>query len=155
MDNSFANRAKIEALKAGATFNNNELCNLFQCSPQGGMRRSRRTNTLVLIRDYTGFNPYDDRWKEDILLYTGMGLVGDQYFNTAQNKTLYFSGSSTIGIHLFERKNRVYTYVGKVVLATKPYYGRQSDSMGKDRQVCIFPLRLKKNENDKGYIVEG
>ena len=57
MDNSFANRAKIEALKAGATFNNNELCNLFQCSPQGGMRRSRRTNTLVLIRDYTGFNP--------------------------------------------------------------------------------------------------
>lgn len=61
----------------------------------------------------------------------------------------------SIGIHLFERKNRVYTYVGKVVLATKPYYGRQSDSMGKDRQVCIFPLRLKKNENDKGYIVEG
>lgn len=49
MDNSFANRAKIEALKAGATFNNNELCNLFQCSPQGGMRRLRRTNTLVLI----------------------------------------------------------------------------------------------------------
>ena len=90
MDNSFANRAKIEALKAGATFNNNELCNLFQCSPQGGMRRSRRTNTLVLIRDYTGFNPYDDRWKEDVLLYTGMGLVGDQYFNTAQNLIFFW-----------------------------------------------------------------
>ncbi|WP_431808543.1 hypothetical protein [Lysinibacillus sphaericus] len=31
--------------------NNKELCEIFLCAPQGGMRKSNRTNTLTLISD--------------------------------------------------------------------------------------------------------
>ena len=36
-------------LQQGAELNNEELCNLFGCSPQGGMRRSLKNEALVLI----------------------------------------------------------------------------------------------------------
>ena len=36
-------------LTQGSTLSNQELCSLFGCSTQGGMRRSNDTNTLVLI----------------------------------------------------------------------------------------------------------
>jgi len=39
--------------------NNQELCEVFICAPQGGMRKSNRTNTLTLISDKTKL--YDDR----------------------------------------------------------------------------------------------
>ncbi|WP_222102844.1 restriction endonuclease [Lysinibacillus sp. BW-2-10] len=40
------------------------------------MRRSHKTNTLVLISDRT--NIYEDKMTGDIYHYTGMGQVGDQ-----------------------------------------------------------------------------
>ncbi|PDY44005.1 restriction endonuclease [Bacillus pseudomycoides] len=42
----------------------------------GGMRKSKRANTLVLFSDHTK-GIYDDRWNEDILYYTRMGKEGD------------------------------------------------------------------------------
>ncbi|WP_458557964.1 restriction endonuclease [Bacillus cereus] len=36
------------------------------------MRRSKKTNTLVLFSDYTK-GIYDDRWEQGVLYYTGMG----------------------------------------------------------------------------------
>jgi hypothetical protein len=42
----------------------------------GGMRRSLKTNTLVLISDRTKL--YKDRWENGIFHYTGMGRKGDQ-----------------------------------------------------------------------------
>ena len=56
---------------------------------------------------------------------------------------------------MFESSNMTYTFCGKVVLADKPYYDRQKDANWKDRQVCMFPLRLKKSDEDIGYIAAG
>lgn len=39
-------------IKVGQVLNNNELTEIFKCSPQGCMRRSLRTNSLVLISDH-------------------------------------------------------------------------------------------------------
>ncbi len=50
----------------GATLNNEQLIARFRCSPQGGMRRSKETNTLVIVSNHVS-SVYDDRWIGDVL----------------------------------------------------------------------------------------
>lgn len=38
---------EIADLKPGDELDNERLCQIFGCGPQGGMRRSLKTNTLV------------------------------------------------------------------------------------------------------------
>ena len=64
-------------LRLGEALTNEELSRRFQCSTYGGMRRSHRTNTLVLISKGSG-GTYFDRWEGETFHYTGMGLTGDQ-----------------------------------------------------------------------------
>ncbi|OPX93868.1 MAG: hypothetical protein A4E59_02489 [Syntrophorhabdus sp. PtaB.Bin027] len=54
-------------LTKGQIINNKDLQSIFQCSTQGGMRRSHRTNTLVIISDHTK-GLYKDKWENNILL---------------------------------------------------------------------------------------
>lgn len=41
------------------------------------MRRSKTTNTLVIVSDYAK-GSYHDKWIRGVLHYTGMGKNGDQ-----------------------------------------------------------------------------
>lgn len=88
-------------LSYGENLTNKQMYQLFKCSNAGGMRRSKKTNTLVLISDHTK-SFYNDRWKEDELLYTGMGLSGNQSLDYMQNKTLLNSNENRVDVHLFE-----------------------------------------------------
>ena len=90
---------EIKDLQINTIIDNYQLCEIFKCSPQGGMRRSHRTNTLVLISDRTKL--YDDRTVNEIYHYTGMGQKGDQQLKS-QNKTLAESKSNGITVHYFE-----------------------------------------------------
>ena len=111
------------------------------CSPQGGMRKSIRTNTLVLISDYTK-GLYQDKWIGDEFHYTGMGQRGDMNINAAQNKTLAESKSNGIDIHLFIVINpSEYIYIGRVELVREPYIEIQPDSEGNNREVWMFPIK--------------
>lgn len=131
----------MEPLKYGQVLFNQEICNRFQCAPQGGMRRSIKTNTLVIITDQTKL--YKDLWKGDILQYTGMGMSGDQNFHYRQNRTLYESRTNGVALHLFEvLRPREYTYRGMVELAGEPYVEKQLDMDQLSRTVCMFPLRV-------------
>ncbi|MED4455033.1 HNH endonuclease signature motif containing protein [Metabacillus fastidiosus] len=124
--------------------NNQQLCEMFLCAPQGGMRKSNRTNTLTLISDKTKL--YDDKVVDDIYHYTGMGQSGDQKMS-GQNLTLAESDGNGVEIHFFEvMKPREYTYRGQVELAGEPYQGQQKDQDGRQRLVWIFPLRLMDNK---------
>ena len=126
-------------LKIGQTFSNIEIAEIFKCSTQGGMRRSKKTNSLVLISDQTKL--YHDRWQGNILHYTGMGQIGDQDFLYMQNRTLYESNTNGVDIHLFEvHRSKEYTYCGIMKLASSPYWSTQPDITGNMRQVCMFPL---------------
>ncbi|MYL56178.1 HNH endonuclease [Virgibacillus halodenitrificans] len=129
-------------LKQGDEIDNKELTNIFKCAPQGGMRRSKITNSLVLIS-----NPfkssYIDKWEENIFYYTGMGLNGDQDLNYSQNRTLNNSNNMDISVFLFEVfQERKYTFVGAVKLAGKPFKEKQLDDSNQVRDVWIFPLKL-------------
>ena len=136
-------------IKQGDVLNNKQLREIFKCAPQGGMRRSKKTNSLVLISNHTnfgGYNPYDDKWKDGVFHYTGMGTVGDQSLAYRQNKTLAESETNGVQLYLFEvHFPQRYEYKGQVVLASEPYQDEQPDSTRKMRKVWIFPLKLKEN----------
>lgn len=133
-------------LKQGDVIYNNELCEIFKCSPQGGMRRSLTTNTLILISSPR--NTYNDRWIDKIFHYTGMGLTGNQEINYSQNKTLANSTLNTIVVLLFEVFiPKEYTFIGQVELAGEPYQEEQLDQKNNLRKVWIFPLKLKGNSS--------
>ncbi len=121
------------------------ICEIFRSASQGGMRRSKRTNTLVLISDHTNKNPYQDRWLGGILLYTGMGLVDNQSFQYRQNKTLSESNFNGVEVHLFEVLDdstaAKYVYQGVMKLAGRIFMARQPDANGNLRDACIFPLK--------------
>jgi len=121
---------------------NNQLTDIFRCSPQGGMRRSHKTNTLVIVSDHTK-SIYEDRWFDDVLHYTGMGLRGDQQIDYAQNKTLSESRENSVEVFLFEVfEQGHYLYRGPIELAEEPYQEDQTDQEGRLRKVWIFPVRV-------------
>lgn len=128
-------------IKIGQTLTNAEMTSLFQCGNMGGMRRSKRTGTLVIISDDTK-GLYKDIWKNGILHYTGMGKIGDQVLKGNQNYTLFYSNTNGVEVHLFEvLEKAVYTYKGVVVLAAEPYIAKQPDDNGDLRNVWMFPLK--------------
>jgi len=110
------------------------------------MRRSLKTNTLVIISNHVE-SVYDDRWLGDVFHYTGMGLTGEQSLEYAQNKTLAQSNINGVLVYLLEVfAPQQYTFIGQVKLAAAPYHEKQPDSEGTVRKVWIFPLELV-NEN--------
>ncbi len=128
-------------LKPGTILDNNGLRDYFLCSPQGGMRRSHKTNTLIIISNHVEY-VYEDRWIGDELHYTGMGQVGDQELKS-QNRTLAESNSNGISDHLFEVFiDKEYIYQGPVTLVADPYQKVQPDANKQDRLVWIFPVKL-------------
>lgn len=129
-------------IKPGDILANQQISTLFQCGTQGGMRKSNKTNTLVIISDQT--KPfYKDEWDGDIFNYTGMGLTGDQSIDYMQNKTLAESKTNGIEVHLFEVFTPgKYTYQGIVELASSPVMRTQKDKDGNNRKVVIFPVKL-------------
>lgn len=136
---------QLSRLKIGERYTNSDITEIFVVSSQGGMRKSNRANSLVLIIRHDSGNPYDDRWDNGEIRYTGMGLNGDQSVEYKQNKTLAESGTNGIEVHLFESYDEPdYVYHGQVELSGEPYYEMQNDESGKPRRVVKFPLRLKK-----------
>lgn len=126
----------------GEIVSNEQIIKAFVCGNAGGMRRSMKTNTLILISDHTkGF--YEDIWHDNILDFTGMGKSGDQNIDSRQNKTLAESKINGVILHLFEVLIPTqYIYKGIVNLYGEPYQIKQNDENGKSRNVWIFPLSL-------------
>lgn len=128
-------------LEIGQILKNGDIVEIFKCGNMGGMRRSRTTNTLVLISDYTK-GLYHDKWIGGVLHYTGMGKNGDQDINWAQNATLAEYGRNDVDIHLFEVIDAgEYVYCGRIELVDKPYCDIQPGEDGVDRKVWMFPIR--------------
>lgn len=53
-------------LSIGQELKNSDIVEIFKCGNMGGMRRSKKTNTLVLISDYTK-GIYHDKWIGGVL----------------------------------------------------------------------------------------
>lgn len=128
-------------LEIGQILKNKDIVEIFKCANMGGMRRSKTTNTLVLISDYTK-GLYHDKWIGGVLHYTGMGKSGDQNIDWAQNATLAACGVNDVDVHLFEVLDAgEYVYCGRVALVGQPYTDIQPGEDGFDRKVWMFPIQ--------------
>lgn len=128
-------------LNPGEILKNDEIASVFKCSKQGGMRRSHRTNSLILISDPTK-SLYEDKWDGSVLHYTGTGQTGNQRLEFQQNRTLNESRNNGVNIYLFEVFIPTqYVYIGQFVLDAEPYQTEQIDKNGDFRLVWIFPLK--------------
>lgn len=129
-------------VQPGARLSNTDVMQEFGVGQQGGMRRSRENNCLVIVSDHTK-SLYQDRWDGYVLHYTGMGTKGDQALDR-QNRVLAESGASDIAVHLLEVFTPgEYIYAGEVELTGRPYLEEQLDVSQQARQVYMFPVRLK------------
>ena len=130
-------------LTSGDELNNTELSNLFKCSIRGGVRKSKDTETVVLVADHT-ISVYKDEWVGDIFYYPGVGLRGDQDLEYWQNKMLAESLQSDYSFLLFEVfESGVYTFIGEVELAGDLKKTKQPDIDNNERWVWVFPFKLK------------
>lgn len=128
-------------LKIGQVLKNVDIVNIFKCGNMGGMRRSKVTNTLVIVSDYTK-GIYHDKWIGGVLHYTGMGKLGDQDIHWAQNAILAECGFNGVDVHLFEVIDAgEYIYCGRIELVGKPYTEMQLGEDGVPRSVWMFPIR--------------
>lgn len=99
-------------LKIGQILKNADVVDTFKCGNMGGMRRSRTTNTLVIVSDYT------------------------------KNATLAECGHNGVDVYLFEVIDAgEYIYCGRIELVSKPYTEIQPGEDGNDRKVWMFPVR--------------
>ena len=71
---------KIIPLTPGEVYHHSKISEAFGGQTEGGMRRSKTSNTLHLIINHTA-SPYEDEWDGDILHYSGMGRKGNQNIN--------------------------------------------------------------------------
>jgi len=128
-------------LKIGQILKNADVVDTFKCGNMGGMRRSKTTNTLVVVSDYTK-GIYHDKWIGGVLHYTGMGKSGDQDIHWAQNATLAACGYNGVDVHLFEVMDAgEYIYCGRIELVDKTYTETQPGEDGVPRRVWMFPIR--------------
>lgn len=154
-------------LERGEVVNNERITEIFRCAPQGGMRRSLKTNTLVLISDYTN-DLYPDVKSDPsgIWYFCGMGSEGEQIIEYRQNKTLYESNLNSVELHLFVKQQvgNEYTYIGKMLLVNepkqKPYFGRNIllfplIEAGKVMDITEFLLLHDHQELEKLKIIDG
>lgn len=150
---------KIIDFKIGNIYTNDEIIEAFKVNRQGGMRISLTNNCLVLTCNHVK-KMYDDRWENNILYYTGMGLKESSQNFERSNKKLRDSNELGIGVYLFEVfKKGEYTFSGKVYLCDSPLIEKQYNKLEKcERDVIIFPLKkcdvdLKEYENDQKKII--
>lgn len=122
-------------IEIGQILKNSDIVEIFKCGNMGGMRRSKATNTLLIISDYTK-GIYHDKWIGGVLHYTGMGKNGDQSINWAQNATLATCKTNDVDVHLFEVINAgEYIYCGRIELVDEPYMDTQPGEDGIARKV--------------------
>ena len=141
--NPSTRKPQLAELEKGREYQNADLMRIFCVSGQGGIRKSIKANCLVIVVKHDDSNPYDDKWVDGKLKYTGMGMSGDQSVDYMYNKDLAESNINGLDLYLFESfESNSYIYRGRVKLDGKPYFETQKDEFGKDRKVVKFSLRL-------------
>lgn len=134
----------IDDLKTGTILNNKEITEIFHCQYEGGIRKSKKLNLLVLIDD-PKTDLYQNRWEEDLLYFTAIGRKGNQSLEKPwQNRDLTHYKEENMKLYLFEKqKPSHYAYKGEAKVIDEPFQEKQKDIEGDTRTVYVFPVKLK------------
>lgn len=123
---------------------------IFRCGDRGDMRRSLKTNSLVLIINFFYVNYKDTLIDKGFWHFPGMGTDPD----FMQNKTLANSNETGVKLYLFKRrKNGPYVFLGRVLLAGNPFQEHIGTSLkfpliavGKQEELTDFLLSIPLEE---------
>ncbi|MED4012947.1 AAA family ATPase [Priestia aryabhattai] len=127
-------------LDIGKSIDNKKLMEVFRCGVKGGMRRSLKTNSLVLISHFNSKIYPNTQEKNGLFHYVGMGQQGDQNIEFSHNKTLYNSNRNGVGLYFFKSEEKDnYYYFGRVLLVDEPKQEFTPDGFDK-RKIWVFPL---------------
>jgi len=120
-------------------YTNKEIAEIFKCSNQGGIRKSKKTNTVVVFAKYNNCS-YKHKKDGDTTYFCGMGKKGNQELKR-QNKSLYEAEKDGFSIHLFEMyEEGIFIYEGEVTVNREIGSDTQVDDQGDEREVLIFKL---------------
>ena len=146
---------KISDFKLAQVYTRNDLIRAFGGSFMRGMNYCSKTNTLVLISKHTSNRIYGDEFRNNYLIYTGEGQIGDQKYIGA-NKRLEESFESKLPVHLFiVKEKQKYIYYGLVGKCGDSYFDFEEDVNGEMRKVIKFPLcRISQDEFNYGLSNE-
>ena len=138
-----------EILKIGEHYSNDQIQYALEVANLGGIRpklKNKELDFVVLITSVEENkknirNPYADKIEEDILIYTGAGLKGDQEISGV-NKRIIAQIENPIPIlgFLKEDINR-YKFIGFLFLL-RYYQDYQVDNQGNLRKVWIFEFKI-------------
>lgn len=133
----------LELPQKGMVLNNKQITEVFGCQFEGGIRKSKKNHLLVLINDLAQ-SLYQNRWEKDVFYFTAIGKKGNQSLETPwQNRDLSQVNIAGQRVFLFEKlKPAHYRFQGEVVVG-QPVTEIQPDEAGHDREVFVFPVRLK------------
>lgn len=141
-----------DILKIGEHYSNDQIQYALEVANLGGIRpklKNKQLDFVVLITSVEENkknirNPYADKIEEDILIYTGAGLKGDQEI-TGVNKRIIAQIENPIPIlgFLKEDINR-YKFIGFLFLL-RYYQDYQIDNQGNLRKVWIFEFKIYSN----------
>lgn len=133
----------LELPQKGMVLNNKQITEVFGCQFEGGIRKSKKNHLLVLIND-PAQSLYQNRWEKDVFYFTAIGKKGNQSLETPwQNRDLSQVNIAGQRVFLFEKlKPAHYRFQGEVVVG-QPVTEIQPDEAGHDREVFVFPVRLK------------
>jgi hypothetical protein len=138
--------AFVMPAKPGESIDHDTLRAIFRCGPQGSIRWSPATNSLVLIADHTK-PACMDKWTGKVFHFTGMGAIGEGH-TFPQNKILASAKENGAGLYLFEVfAEGQYRYMGETELMADPYRSRQPDSEKTLQDVWVYPLQLKSHKS--------
>ena len=144
---------EIADLKLGNKYSRKDLMDIFKNNSfMRGMNKCNNTNCMVLLSKHTKGRIYEDTFKDDLTIYTGEGLVGDQKM-TGANKTLNESNETHLPVHLFVMFDELYIYYGLVKVAGDVYTAIENDIEGNPREVFKFPLK-RINQEEFDYQIE-
>lgn len=151
---------RVENIKIGEYFTNEQVRKLFKVSGQSGMMKSNRLDAIVLISIEENGVYKDSGIEDGKILYTGEGLRGNQHLK-ANNKTLYNSLEEDLYVYLFTKDDKkIYTFEGRVKLYNKPFQTSEPDADNNIRNVWKFPLQIiysnvedKKQEDDNFFKI--
>ncbi len=132
----YNNFIKIDSLKKYDILSEKDLMDMFKVTNQGGIRKSKRTYSIVLVSDENGIYN-DSEIVNGRLIYSGHGTKTDQLMKSG-NLLLANSIQNDIPLYFFKKvKKSVYCYQGKFILDGLPYQELENGIL-----VYKFPLRL-------------
>ncbi|NCU41167.1 MAG: restriction endonuclease [Candidatus Moranbacteria bacterium] len=138
-----------DILKIGEHYSNDQIKYALEVSNLGGIRpkiKDKELDFIVLITSAEETknvirNPYADKIEEDVLIYTGAGLKGDQEISGVNKRLLEQKDKPVPILGFLKEAVNQYKFIGFLFML-RNYQDYQLDNEGNLRKVWLFEFQI-------------